>query len=186
MLVTIRRLKSAEMDEAVLDQIKATYREVFRSAPYFENEENARLFAEYLPGYVWRDDFRCCLAEDEQANAITVVGFAYGYNTKPGTWWYDNIAAALDGEQINDWLRGAFEFAEFAVLPDWQGQGIGGCLHNFLLENLPHRTAVLTTLDTDIPAVRLYYRRGWEDLRRNFKGPGFDQPYRIMGKRLHS
>jgi len=179
----MRRLTGPEMNDAILAQITDTYRQVFREAPYFENEEYARLFARYLPGYVARDGFRCCLAENEAEGRV--IGFAYGFTTMPGSWWYDNIAAALHGEQIRQWLRGAFEFAEFAVLPEWQGQGIGGRLHDCLLADLPHPTSVLTTLDKDILAVQLYYKRGWIDLRRNFIGPGFDQPYRIMGKRLH-
>ena len=183
MSVKIRRLTSKEMKADVLEGIRATYREVFRRTPYFETEESARLFAEYLPGYIEREAFRCCVAED-MTTTRTVIGFAYGYSSLPGTWWYDNIAAALHGEQIAEWLRGAFEFAEFAVRPNWQGKGIGGRLHDCLLEDLPHRTAVLTTLDADIEAVHLYYSRGWKDLRRNFRGPGFDQPYRIMGKQL--
>jgi hypothetical protein len=48
----------------------------------------------------------------------------------------------------------------------------------------PERTAVLSTMDADTRAHRLYNWLGFEDLLGGFAFPGADMPYVIMGARL--
>ena len=79
------------------------------------------------------------------------------------------------------WLEGAFELAELAVRPPLQGRGIGGRLHDHLLADRPHRTAVLSTLQEETRALHLYRSRGWRTLLEHFSFSGVGRVYRIMG-----
>ncbi|HEY1369417.1 MAG TPA: GNAT family N-acetyltransferase [Gaiellaceae bacterium] len=111
-----------------------------------------------LPAHIEREGFRMlgAFADDRLA------GFAYGYHGAPGQWWYERVAAALDRNGRTRWLGdGYFELVELAVDPEFQRRGIGGRLHDTLLE--PERgPALLSTQVDNGPARRLYFGRGWE------------------------
>jgi len=113
-------------------------------------------------------------------------GFVYGCTSRAGQWWYDVVAAGLGPEQSTRWLNSAFEMIELAVMPPMQGQGIGGRLHDRLLVGLPHSTALLSTMQVETSAQRLYYQRGWTPLLENFYFPGVGDPYLVMGLELKS
>jgi ribosomal protein S18 acetylase RimI-like enzyme len=178
MTVQILTLSSQELT-AVRDQILAVYQAAFAEPPYFETEEDVARFAESFTRHAQRAGFRCCVAEDNATGQV--LGFAYGYTSQAGQWWYDRVAAALDQKTIAAWLNGAFEFVELAVIPSMQGQGIGGRLHDALLADLPHRTAVLSTYQVEIAALRLYHRKGWLILLQDYFFPGSDRRMVIMG-----
>jgi len=160
------------------------YREAFGPAPYFEGDAEVRRFAcDALPRHVDRADFRLVIARD----AGVVVGFAYGYTGEPGQWWHDWVTAELGPSESAEWAEEAFEFVELAVRPSAQGRGTGGRLHDALLLGLDHRTALLSTLDEDTPARRLYRGRGWVSLREDLRVSGAGRPAALlMGLRLGS
>lgn len=178
MALQIRTLSSQELT-AVRDQILAVYLAAFAEPPYFEKEEDVARFAESLTRHTQREGFRCCIAEDSATGQV--LGFTYGYTSQAGQWWYDRVAQALSQETIAAWLNGAFEFVELAVIPSMQGQRIGGKLHDALLAGLPHRTAVLSTYQAEIAALRLYRRKGWITLLQDYFFPGSDRRMVIMG-----
>ena len=119
--------------------------------------------------------------------ADRLVGFAYGYTGDPGQYWYDKVWAAMIPQQRAEWLKPEhFEFVELAVHPEWQGQGIGGRLHDLLLEGRPEPVALLTVRADNTPALHLYRNRGWEVVLDDFRfAPGGEQ-YLVMGKHLPS
>ena len=78
----------------------------------------------------------------------------------------------------------SFQFAEIAVAPKAQGQGIGGLLHDHLLNGLPYQKAVLSTMAAETNAYWMYHKRGWEILVEEMVFPGVARPYRIMGLEL--
>ena len=82
------------------------------------------------------------------------------------------------------WLLDAFELTQMAVLPEFQGQGIGGRLHDLLLADLPYRHGLLSTLYGETDATGLYRERGWQILLEPFQFSGVNRPYRIMGKAI--
>lgn len=98
-----------------------------------------------------------------------VVGFTYGYRSEPGGWWHELVKPALAANGADDWLKDAFEFVELAVDPDWQGQGIGGTLHDTLLGERPERVALLSTAEGETPAQAMYRKRGWVLLAEGFQ-----------------
>ncbi len=91
------------------------------------------------------------------------------------------VAQVLDAETAAWWLPGYFEIVEPAVTPAAQGRGIDGRLHDALLVGLPHRTALLSTHQSETPALRLYRKRGWMPLLEGIVFPGGDMPFVIMG-----
>lgn len=128
-----------------------------------------------LPGFACR----AALLEDD-----TLVGFGYGYTTKPGQWWHDLVRRALDRESAQEWLGDAFELSELHVLPDYQGAGIGRGVLVSLAAALPHAAMLLSTPDSDTRAFRLYRDLGFDDLARNYLFPGDARPFAVLGARL--
>jgi GNAT superfamily N-acetyltransferase len=168
----------------VIDDIAAVYRAAFSAPPHEETEADARRFAEdVLPRHSERESFRCVVALD---GSDRVIGFAYGYTGRPGQWWHDTVADAMGLEKDAAWLAEPFEVVTLAVMPDRQGKGIGGKLHDALLHGLPHRRAVLSVLHGESPALSLYRGRGWVELLDDLVFPGGSKRMLVMGRLLQS
>lgn len=114
----------------------------------------------------------------------TLVGFGYGYTSRPGQWWHDLVRKALDPAAAQDWLTDAFELSELHVEPDWQGHQIGRELLTQLAAALPHSVMLLSTPDADTRAFRMYRSLAFTDLRRDYHFPGDDRPFAVLGSRL--
>jgi ribosomal protein S18 acetylase RimI-like enzyme len=117
-----------------------------------------------------------------------LIGFAYGFHGEGGQWWHDLVSQAVTSvrgrETAADWLTDSFEIAEVHVLPGHQGQGTGQAMMLRLTAGRPERTAVLSTMDADTRARRLYRRLGFTDLIAGFAFAGTEDPYAIMGAPL--
>jgi ribosomal protein S18 acetylase RimI-like enzyme len=128
-----------------------------------------------LPGFACR----AAVLDDD-----TLVGFGYGYTTRPGQWWHDLVRRAVDAQTAGEWLGDAFELSELHVLPEYQGIGIGRRLLTALAAGIPHQAMLLSTPDTDTRAFRLYRDTGFVDLARNYLVPGDARPFAVLGVRL--
>jgi ribosomal protein S18 acetylase RimI-like enzyme len=170
---------TAQQVEVIQTQLVPIYRAAFAPPPYEQTEAEVRNFTQSLARHVRREGFRCCIAREEGDGRI--LGFMYGYTSLPGQWWYEQVARALTRSAIRMWLYGAFEVAEFAVLPSVQGQHIGSKLHDTLLADLPHQTAVLSTYQGETTGMHLYRKRGWVPLVQDFYFSGSNIPMMIMG-----
>ncbi len=168
---------------AYFDQMVEVYRNTFTLPPYSDDLGDVLTFAGRLPYHARWKGFRCVVALDEEAKS-PLVGFAYGFSSRPDTWWRELVAAKMSPALIQDWLEDCFEFVELAVTPSFQGQRIGGQLHDSLLAGVKHRTAVLSTLQADTNALHLYRKRGWVNLIENFVFPGISKPFLIMGLKM--
>jgi GNAT superfamily N-acetyltransferase len=117
-----------------------------------------------------------------------LVGFAYGFHGSGGQWWHDVVrraaAGALGARAADDWFGDSLEIAEVHVLPGHQGQGTGLAMMLRLTAGRPERAAVLSTMDANTRARRLYHGLGFTDLLTGFEFPGTDLPYAIMGAPL--
>ena len=168
--------------EAIKPRIVEIYREAFTPPPYNKPEAEIAEFAQALTTQFDRQGYKFVGAFEDETERL--VGFAYGFACIPERWWYQQVRPGLP-EQITDtWLADSFNFVEIAVDPQFQGQGIGGRLHDHLLAGLPYPRAVLSTLQADTIAQRLYRRRGWVVLREDFLFPGVPRRYKIMGLEL--
>ena len=117
-----------------------------------------------------------------------LVGFAYGFHGEGGQWWHDlvylAVANTLGRQAADQWLADSFEIAEVHVLPRHQGQGTGLAMMQRLAAGRPEQTAVLSTMDADTRARRLYRGLGFTDLVTGFMFSGTEVPYAIMGAPL--
>ena len=127
------------------------------------------------------DGFACRAAVNGHG---ALVGFGYGYTTRPGQWWHDLVRRALLREGSQGWLDDAFELSELHVLPEYQGSGIGRQVLVELAGSLPHAAMLLSTPDSDTRAFRLYRDTGFVDLARNYLFPGDGRPFAVLGARL--
>lgn len=113
-----------------------------------------------------------------------LLGLAYGYLGGPGQWWHDRVSAAMTRKQRALWLvPGHFELAELMVSPRARRRGLGGALHDAVLEGLESPTALLSTQPDNEAALALYHGRGWEVVvdEIDLSAP---QRYLVMGKQL--
>lgn len=117
-----------------------------------------------------------------------VIAFAYGFHGGSGQWWHDLVRSALVarwGQGVaTEWLDDSFEVAEVHVHPEYQRRGIGRRLLFRLTGGRTERTAVLSTMDTNSPARRLYRSLGFTDLLTGYRFSGAPVPYAVMGAAL--
>ena len=117
-----------------------------------------------------------------------LVGFAYGFHGGGGQWWHDVVsrttASILGSRAARDWFGDSLEIAEVHVLPSYQGRGTGLAMMLRLTAGRPERAAVLSTMDANTRARRLYRGLGFTDLLTGFTFPGTELPYAIMGAPL--
>jgi ribosomal protein S18 acetylase RimI-like enzyme len=136
-------------------------------------------FDEILPRHAGREGFRCIVATDE---AERLVGLAYGYLGAPGQWWHDIVADAMGPGRARRWLPpGHFELVELLVRPDARGHGIGGSLHDAVLEGAGGSTAVLSTQADNESALALYRGRGWTVVVPEIRFTAGGDPFSVLG-----
>jgi ribosomal protein S18 acetylase RimI-like enzyme len=170
--------QAGEYQEAIVD----IYQAAFSEPPYDRTLAEVYLFRSSFSEHRYRAGFHLAVALDQVNGAP--VGFAYGYTCAAGQWWYERLREAAGPDFAPAWLNGSFQVAEVAVHPRWQGRGPGGQVFDRLLVDRPHPRAVLSTIDQDTPASRLYQRRGWQVLLQPMYFPSVSRPYKIMGRRL--
>ncbi|WP_174615508.1 GNAT family N-acetyltransferase [Virgibacillus ihumii] len=98
-----------------------------------------------------------------------LIGFAYGYESRPEQFYRGKLEDQLSAEQTKFWLSDCFEFVELAVAASARNRGVGSKLHDALLGQALNTTSVLTTNVDNTPAIRLYKKKGWEVI-------GYDAP----------
>ncbi|WP_407058308.1 GNAT family N-acetyltransferase [Tigheibacillus jepli] len=117
-------------------------------------------------------------------NAGEMAGFAYGYTSLPGQFYRMKLEAVLTEQQRKDWLDDCFEFVELAVHPNQRKNGIGSLLHDKLMQNITHETAILTTDVNNLPAKALYRKKGWGIIQANAAVISPESPQSVFGKRI--
>jgi GNAT superfamily N-acetyltransferase len=172
---------TAEDFPGLLNPVVQVYTRAFSPPPYRSDKGDQMAFEAAVQRHLERPGFCGYWASDLHGR---MVGFVYGYSGGPGQWWYDTVTRDLDSALVNRWLEDYFELVELAVDPDYQGQGIGGRLHDTILACTRHTTAALTTAQAETPALHLYRKRGWVNLIENYVFPGDEIMRRIMGKDL--
>jgi GNAT superfamily N-acetyltransferase len=150
---------------SMLDEVIAVYRAVFCAPPYHEDDRRVAEFIERLGQDAQRPRFTAWTATTRRTGQL--VGFATAWPTPqpfPTGRAYDKVAHQLFPRRLRDWLVGALEVDELAVLPAAQGQGIGTRLLNAASKATPDRRAWLLTWAYAPGAVRFYRRRGWHQI----------------------
>jgi GrpB-like predicted nucleotidyltransferase (UPF0157 family)/ribosomal protein S18 acetylase RimI-like enzyme len=175
-MIRMERYKGASAQRHK-SSVKAIYESAWADMPFPFDDTQLRNFVQTFEQHSERADFRLCTATDNRR----MVGFAYGYGSKPGGWWREHVQKGLDRRSARAWLGDAFEVAEVAVARESQGQGIGTRLLDSLLGGLPHRTAVLSTQRDNRRAVAFYEKRGWRVIVDDLQFPHRQEPFIVMG-----
>ncbi|MFI6979439.1 GNAT family N-acetyltransferase [Embleya sp. NPDC050154] len=114
-------------------------------------------------------------------DAGRLVGFGYGYPNLTDQWWSLVIEPHLARAGHRAWLDESFVVGELHVLPRWQGHGIGRTLITLLCRGQDRSHILLSAIDEQTPARRLYRGLGFRDLARPVLFPGNERPYAVMG-----
>ncbi|WP_042149525.1 N-acetyltransferase [Paucisalibacillus sp. EB02] len=141
-------------------------------------------FAERLKRHANYPGFKTVVALNDDDDDDDAIGFAYGYTSKPGQYYHEQLRKALSKSNQDWWLDDCFEFVELVVHPNQRRKYKGQELAANLLEDIQNKTAVLTTQMNNISARNLYKKLNWEILEENFKPGDSKDPYVIMGKKL--
>lgn len=164
--VELRRYTGAEVaaDRALRVVLAGVYAEVFAEPPYEDPPERATEWADgalvrhaALPGFVLV----------AAVSAGDVLGFGYGSIDAEDSWFASYVREHAPGAVWQTWLGGHGALAELAVLARARGRGIGGRLHDAVVEHLRSAGAtrlILLTQAAAVDARALYARRGWVDL----------------------
>lgn len=162
-------------------QFVDVYRQAFAGPPHNEAPEAAERFGESFQRHASFPGFRAVAA---WAPGADLVGFGYGHTSLPGQWWHDGVERALGPAAAERWLAAPFVLVELAVRPRRQREGIGGRLHDLLLQSVPHDTAVLSARQDDADVQRLYHSRGWQEIGRDVAVVPGGSPFVILARRL--
>jgi GNAT superfamily N-acetyltransferase len=138
----------------------------------------------YIVTHVRRPGFRAVATLTGDGH---LAGFGYGYTSGGGQWWHDQVYAALDDSARATWFADCFEVVELHVRPAAQGHGVGARQLHALLTMAPGNTTLLSTPEADertSRAWRLYRRFGFVDVLRDFRFPGDERPFAVLGRDL--
>ncbi|MFJ6217366.1 GNAT family N-acetyltransferase [Streptomyces sp. NPDC092296] len=113
-----------------------------------------------------------------------LVGFGYGMPNHRGHWWSTVIQPYLEATGNGRWLDDSFAVTELHVLPAHQGRGLGRTMISELCERSGLPRSILSAIDEETPARRLYRGLGYADLARPVLFPNTDRPYAVMGADL--
>jgi len=113
-----------------------------------------------------------------------LVGFGYGMPNRREHWWSTVIEPYLEERGYGDWLDDVFAVTELHVLPEFQGRGVGSSLIRTLCERSGRPRSILSAIDAETPARRLYRSLGYHDLARAVRFPNTVRPYAVMGAQL--
>jgi hypothetical protein len=158
------------------------YLQAFRDPPYSKSRTEVDEFAHFLPIHAVASGFRLIIAIDSEKEKT--VGFTYGRTATKGQPWHDMVETPLQSAGLAEWLIDAYQIVEMAVIPTAQRHGIGSRLHDRLLEGLPHKRALLTTIAAESAAYHLYSNKGWKVLLKKIIVPQYPRTYRIVGLEL--
>jgi ribosomal protein S18 acetylase RimI-like enzyme len=138
----------------------------------------------YIAAHLRRPGFRAVATLTRNGE---LAGFGYGYLSGKGQWWHDQVRNALDDTARKQWLTDCFEVVELHVRPAAQGHGIGSHQLRALLSLADGGTTLLSTPEADEQtsrAWRLYRGFGFVDVLRDFRFPGDERAFAVLGRDL--
>jgi GNAT superfamily N-acetyltransferase len=159
---------SAAADPPV-ELVLPVYAEVYSEPPYLEGPAEVDDFARSWPARVAAPGFRLVTAAADGR----LVGFAFGHELTAGTRWW---SGALEPLEVGTDERPGRTFAviELAVVAGHRRRGIGGRLHEQLLEGVgTERVTLAVRPEPEVEHARAAYRRwGYRKVGQVQPAPG--------------
>jgi ribosomal protein S18 acetylase RimI-like enzyme len=173
----VRAVTAEQLRGPLLRSATDLYREAYS---YAADSERVDRFPGLIADFGARPGFRAFVAEAADGR---LAGLVLGSTEGPGSRVHGFLEPYLDVTARARWLDGSFGLAQLAVLPHVRGRGLGGRLHDRILDGLPHAAAVLAVAHGNKPALHLYRSRGWQILVEDFHYPlpHVPEPYAILG-----
>jgi GNAT superfamily N-acetyltransferase len=109
------------------------------------------------------------------------VGVSYGAAMYPGVPYHDQLAMLLGTDHAA--LQATWRLVELAVVPEAQGRGVGGRLHDALLAAQPYPRALIATAVSNERARDMYLRRGWSVIAPALHLPGKREAHIIFARK---
>jgi ribosomal protein S18 acetylase RimI-like enzyme len=113
-----------------------------------------------------------------------LVGFVYCMPNNRIYWWSTVVQPYLRDNGEDGWLDDAFVITELHVHPGYQKRGIGRTLITTITDEAEQPRSILSAIDVESPARRLYRSLGYRDLARRVIFPSAPSPYAVMGAEL--
>ncbi|WP_419998307.1 GNAT family N-acetyltransferase [Streptomyces boninensis] len=113
-----------------------------------------------------------------------LAGFVYGMPNNRVYWWSTVVQPYLRDTGGERWLDDAFVITELHVHPAFQKRGIGRRLITEITDAAVEPKSILSAIDVESPARRLYRQLGYQDLARRVIFPSAPAPYVVMGAEL--
>ncbi|WP_330173340.1 GNAT family N-acetyltransferase [Streptomyces sp. NBC_01498] len=113
-----------------------------------------------------------------------LAGFVYGMPNDRSHWWSTVVEPYLRAEGVDGWLDDSFVITELHVHPAFQGRGTGRDLITTVTDLAREPRSILSAIDIESPARRLYRALGYQDLARRVGFPSAAKPYAVMGAPL--
>jgi ribosomal protein S18 acetylase RimI-like enzyme len=110
-----------------------------------------------------------------------LVGFVYGMPNSRSHWWSTVVEPYMRRTGTVDWLDDSFTITELHVHPRFQGRGLGRALITTITDAAAQPRSILSAIDTESRARRLYRALGYADLARPVHFPSAASPYAVMG-----
>ncbi|MEV7088230.1 GNAT family N-acetyltransferase [Streptomyces sp. NPDC093085] len=127
---------------------------------------------------------RGCRALGATTGSGRLVGFVYGMPNDRAHWWSTVVEPYLRAGGADMWLDDSFVITELHVHPEFQARGIGRALITAITDAAVQPRSILSAIDIESPARRLYRTLGYEDLARQVHFPSAPKPYAVMGAPL--
>jgi ribosomal protein S18 acetylase RimI-like enzyme len=113
-----------------------------------------------------------------------LVGFVYGLPNERAHWWSSVVEPYLRAAGTDGWLDDSFVITELHVHPEFQARGIGRALITTITDGAAQPRSILSAIDIESPARRLYRALGYVDLARRVLFPSAPKPCAVMGAEL--
>ncbi|MFE3829084.1 GNAT family N-acetyltransferase [Streptomyces sp. NPDC059092] len=127
---------------------------------------------------------RGCRALGATTASGRLVGFVYGMPNDRAHWWSTIVEPYLRASGSDGWLDDSFVITELHVHPGFQARGIGRTLITAITDAAAQPRSILSAIDVESPARKLYRTLGYEDLARRVHFPSAPKPYAVMGAPL--
>lgn len=147
---------------------------VYRDYTNFSADYTRQFFDEFLA----REDFMGLVALGRDQAQVRVVGMGFGVAARPQDWWTRTVARRVGA--THPALQDAWILTQLNVLRGWRSRGIGGRLHDEIIQTQPYPRLLLSTQVHNHAAQRFYQQRGWTYLHSGFAFFEGDIAYAIM------